>query len=204
VNRAAVHTIGASLAMGTLAACDAGPRDEAERPSEYGIRYLGDPILATNCARLEGPKDYNAHLVEAMQRVMSEWRHGYPPGVGISAPQVGAAVQVILTPVAGVTTVMLNPRIINRSEDQAYGTEGCLSIPGFYTSVKRHRWVAVEWEDAQWTTHFARIDGPGAMPHFEARVVQHEIDHLHGKQIIDGLQRQQRRRAERCVAELCA
>jgi peptide deformylase len=185
--------------------------DALAAASPYQIRYHGDPILSTPCERIASLEELPPGLVPAMKRIMGEWRHGYPPGVGISAPQVGAALCVILAPIDGATAVMINPRILEKSFAAGFGLEGCLSTPGFFTSVRRSLWVDVEWEDDAWTTHFRRIGFEGgALPmdckegrqQFEARVIQHEVDHLFGRQIVDGLPRQQRRRAERCVAGL--
>jgi peptide deformylase len=223
------HALGNLVAMGAaLSACErppAVPPSVRYAGAEFGIRYHGDPILETPCLRLASLEELPVGLVPAMQRIMGEWRHGFPPGVGIAAPQVGAALAVAIVTIDRIATVMLNPRIIGRSEDTAYMREGCLSIPGFYTSVRRHLWVDVEWEDLAWTTHFRRVGAvkpaplypsgtPGAflahnerceiarMHQFDARCVQHEVDHLVGKQITDDVPRPQRRAAERAVAKV--
>lgn len=221
---AALSHLGAMAIAASSVAVAKVPPSVRYAGADFRIRYHGDPILETPCERLTSRDSLPAGLVPAMQRIMGEWRHGYPPGVGIAAPQVGAALAVAIATLDGIPTVMLNPRIVGRSEETVYAREGCLSIPGFYTSIKRHVWVGVEWEDLAWTTHFRRVGAADPEPRypietaahrlahnercqvarkhqFDARCVQHELDHLVGKQITDGLQRQQRRAAERAVAK---
>ena len=77
---------------------------------------------------------------------------------------------------------MINPRIVERSEDQAEFFEGCLSLPGFSALVKRSRAVTVVCLDE--TGAERRIEASG----WYARILQHEIDHLDGRVYIDRME----------------
>jgi peptide deformylase len=117
-------------------------------------------------------------LLHAMVDTMRE-----APGVGLAAPQVGVDLRAIV-----VETVvqadgeaetfrlhqMLNPRIVWHSEALEEDQEACLSVPGLYGDVPRHVAVRVQGRDASGRAMTVEADG------FEARVFQHEIDHLDG------------------------
>ena len=113
-------------------------------------------------------------------------------GVGIAAPQVyeGASVFIVASrpndryPDAPSMEpeVVVNPEIIERSDDMVKGWEGCLSIPGIRGNVPRHRRIRVRYRT---------LDGAAVDREFEgfvARVFQHEDDHLHGLVFLDRLE----------------
>jgi peptide deformylase len=170
---------------------------------QYALRFYGDPLLTVPAtpidteARYPGDALILRSLATGMRRICAERRGG----VAIAAQQVGATLAVILTPVHGVRTVMVNPRIVTGrtgrkvwSRTMEIGPEGCLSVPDYWTNVERHTWVTVEFTPED-------LDGRVVvkLKDFEARAVQHELDHLAGRCIVDGATRQQRRHAERCV-----
>ena len=101
-------------------------------------------------------------------------------GVGIAAPQVGVNTRMAyITINKDQVFPMINPEILEMSEEMKEDTEGCLSLPGKWGPVKRATEVTVRFttpSDKQMTMKFKG---------FEARVVQHEIDHLNGKLFID-------------------
>jgi peptide deformylase len=164
----------------------------------YVLRYLGDPVLAQMCTPIDlaapGALAEVRAVAEGLRRVASEQRRA----VAIAAPQVGAPVQVILTPVKGLKTIMVNPVLTRKARSTSADLEGCLSIPEFWLHVPRRRWVAVEFtpEDLSERVTLRLVD-------FEARALQHELAHLDGQCIVGlaGVSRQQRRHAERCVAK---
>lgn len=101
-------------------------------------------------------------------------------GVGIAAPQVGVFKRCIVVNAEGNgATVYCNPEILEKSFRTAEGEEGCLSVPGVYGLVKRHKRVTVRavTRDAKVVT--LELDGLAAV------VWQHEIDHLNGVLFID-------------------
>ena len=109
------------------------------------------------------------------------------PGIGLAAPQVGVADRLLVmdcvkdpeaTP---EPMVLINPEIVETSEETGVYEEGCLSIPEQYADVERPVAVTVKW---------LGLDGQTRNEHFDglwATCVQHEIDHLNGKLFIDHL-----------------
>jgi len=99
-------------------------------------------------------------------------------GIGLAAPQVGVNLRVMVYNPDPRTrdeeTVFVNPRIISFSDDKDWQAEGCLSFPRIRGNVQRPVWVEVEAVDWEGNPFQRRIEG------FEARLFQHEYDHLDG------------------------
>lgn len=159
-----------------------------------------DPTLRKKCEPVEEIDDDLLELLDNMADTMYE-----APGVGLAAPQVGITKRVIvadikprerisdspedeeilLPPDRSELIELINPEIVF-SEGEAIGEEGCLSIPGFISDVKRKYEVVVEGYDR---------DGEPIQIECEdllARVLQHEIDHIDGILFIDRLSRLKR------------
>lgn len=106
-------------------------------------------------------------------------------GVGLAAPQVGLARRVVLVqlqiPQRPVLTCV-DPRILRSSADQVSGYEGCLSIRGVGGALDRARWVELSYYDLRGRRHSRRSVG------WEARIFQHEVDHLNGRLYVDLVQ----------------
>lgn len=106
-------------------------------------------------------------------------------GVGLAAPQVGLARRVVLVqlqiPGRPVLTCV-DPRIVRRSDAPLSGYEGCLSIRGVGGAVDRARWVELSYYDLGGRRHTRRSEG------WEARIFQHEVDHLNGRLYVDLVQ----------------
>lgn len=125
-----------------------------------------------------------------------------PKGVGLSAPQIGKNSNVFVTwlaknpdddPTEADLHVFINPRIVDHSKETTYGAdaddpilEGCLSIPGLYGPVPRWEWVKIEYETVN-SSQLPIVHSPLSIEKrierftdFDARVVQHEYDHLLG------------------------
>lgn len=110
-------------------------------------------------------------------------------GVGLAAPQVGLAIRMFVVDGNGLEEdypeclnfrrCMINPEILEESEETNVKDEGCLSIPGVYESVKRPEWIVVRYMDENFEQHEEKITG------FAARMTLHEYDHLDGKMFID-------------------
>lgn len=109
-----------------------------------------------------------------------------PKGVGLSAPQIGKNKNVFLTLEKETQiTFFLNPQITAVSKEMTLGQdeedepilEGCLSIPNIYGPVPRHEWIEVSFVTLKNNEFVAQS---GKYHDFTARVIQHEIDHLHG------------------------
>ena len=106
-------------------------------------------------------------------------------GIGLSAPQVGVNLRVIVIQLmsagklVGPVQEMINPVITNYSDDTMEYEEGCLSIPGEYIRINRPRSIHVKFQTLSGKYKKWFLKG------LEARIVQHEIDHLDGRLMTD-------------------
>jgi len=121
-------------------------------------------------------------LIEDMQLSMEQG----PGGVGIAAPQLGEMLRVVVVDCSlglhpcknNGRLLMVNPEIIYQS-GKILGREGCLSVPEWVATVSRSKKVTVRYQDISGEHHEVAAMG------FEARVIQHELDHLDGVLFID-------------------
>lgn len=153
------------------------PTEEQRRTAALQhIRQLGDPVLRTPSLDVDVFGDALADEVERMGEIMREAR-----GVGLAAPQLGSLRRLIIVrpDEDGATRALCNPEIVSYSDEQAVDEEGCLSLGELRFDVPRSTSIKVEAVDE--TGAPVQIDAEG----FEARVLQHEIDHLNGILIID-------------------
>lgn len=107
---------------------------------------------------------------------MKDTLHFSGNGVGLAAPQVGIAKRVIMlrpNRKLGIK-ILINPEIIEHSDVIETGDEGCLSYPGVRIDVDRWRYVTVRYEDER-----RRVKTRGFI-RYDARILQHELDHLNG------------------------
>jgi len=110
-------------------------------------------------------------------------------GVGLAAPQVGLSIRLFvidLTPMAeddasyaNYKKTFINPAIISFSEDTCSLEEGCLSVPDVHENVTRSNSIRIRYQDEHFVSHEETYEG------YEARVIQHEYDHLEGKVFTD-------------------
>ena len=109
------------------------------------------------------------------------------PGVGLAANQVGILKQIVTINFEDkennkkANYILFNPLIIQYSEETVVMEEGCLSLPEQYADVERPKEIVLEYIDENEKTIKRHIDG------YEARILQHEIDHLSGKLFVDYL-----------------
>lgn len=110
-------------------------------------------------------------------------------GLGISAPQVGVSERILIANFQYGKKVgdkyahvaLINAEIIGHSEEEVSGEEGCLSLPEIYASVKRFKDITVQYLDEKGREQILQLSN------LNARIVQHEIDHLDGKLFVDYL-----------------
>src|ERR1044072_470911 len=105
------------------------------------------------------------------------------PGIGLAAPQVGVSLKILVIDTSlgkdpAALHTMINPQFIER-EGMQLEEEGCLSIPGFTSTVARPKRVVVEGLNRQGETY--RLEGTGLL----ARALQHEVDHLNSCLFVD-------------------
>jgi peptide deformylase len=163
------------------------------------IVEVGNPILRRAARALSPPQIRSSEirrLIEDMRAVMHD-----APGVGLAAPQVGHSIQLAviedraqyhkdITPEQLAAKerqmvpfqVLINPRIVWQSEETREFFEGCLSLPGYTAIVRRARSVKVEFLDGEGNAR--SVDAKG----WYARILQHEVDHLHGSLYIDRME----------------
>jgi peptide deformylase len=157
------------------------------------VRTFGDPVLKTRALPVSRFDGELRKQVDWMRDLMEG-----ALGVGLAATQVGVVERVLVYRVELESPIVavINPEIEWRGEQTEIAEEGCLSIPGIHVDVERNlhlRVGAVDETGAPFT-----IEASG----FEARVLQHEIDHLDGVLMLDRTTREQRREAMRSWREL--
>jgi peptide deformylase len=156
------------------------------------VRKFGDPVLRATALPVER---FDAALAAEIER-MGELMHD-ALGVGLAATQLGVLHRVLVYKayVDDPLTALVNPVLEWTSEELEAGEEGCLSLPGVHVEVDRHARLCVSAKDA--TGEPVRIEAEG----LEARVIQHEIDHLDGVLILDRISREARKEAMRTMRE---
>jgi len=101
------------------------------------------------------------------------------PGVGLSAVQIGLLAQIFVANIKGKMQIFINPQITFLDNQKTAGVEGCLSLPGVEVVVPRYNRVRLKYIDINGNVQNLILKG------FNARVVQHEYDHLFGRLIVD-------------------
>jgi peptide deformylase len=156
------------------------------------VRKLGDPVLRATAVPVERFDDDLKAEVERMGELMQD-----ALGVGLAATQLGVLHRVLVYKayVEDPVTALVNPEIEWMSDELELGNEGCLSLPGVHVEVERHARMRVRGRDEAGDE--VELDAEG----FEARVIQHEIDHLNGVLILDRISREARKEAMRAMRE---
>lgn len=134
------------------------------------------PILRTKTKNVATVTKDILQLVGDMERTCND-----ADGLGIAAPQVGVSQRLCLAKINGKLTPLINPRITQRSDNVTSMEEGCLSLPGINVDVVRPVSIVVQYLDAAGKPQERALRG------MDARVVQHEVDHLEGILIVDYL-----------------
>jgi peptide deformylase len=137
------------------------------------IRKQGDPLLRQKTVPVSRFNSQLHQLLDDMIETMFK-----AEGIGLAAPQIGISKRIIVIRDEDKVMEIINPEIIE-SEGEIIDVEGCLSFPGLYGEVPRPARVEVKGLDR--TGRDIKISGQGLI----SRVLQHEIDHLHGILFID-------------------
>jgi peptide deformylase len=163
------------------------PEAEARRQLALTqIRQYPDPVLRMQAREVEGFDDDLASLVERMRHLLHDAN-----GIGLAATQVGVLRRVFLfLPDPEQDAVALvNPRIVESSDERVSDDEGCLSLQGVVVPVERDERVTVEASDPEGNEVRFELEG------LPARIAQHELDHLDGVLILDRTTPEGRREA---------
>jgi peptide deformylase len=156
------------------------------------VRQFGDPVLKSAARPVERFDAELREQVEQMGRIMED-----ALGIGLAATQLGKLQRVLVyrvepdSPVVGV----VNPQVEWRGEELETMEEGCLSLQGVHVDVERPVHVRVRAQDERGEPILVEASG------LEARVIQHEMDHLDGVLILDKTSRDQRKQAMRALRE---
>jgi peptide deformylase len=170
---------------------DADARAEAERLIRRDvalaqIRQYGDPVLRMRAAEVEEADDELRRITERMVGLMHE-----AEGVGLAATQVGILRRFFVCTVDGEDRVLVNPVVTPLGQETELDQEGCLSLGPIRVPVERAAKVKVDATDENGKPVSLELEGT------DARVVQHELDHLDGTLIIDRTEPDARREALR-------
>ncbi len=154
------------------------------------IRQYPDPVLRMRAREIEHFDDDLRHLIERMTALMDG-----ASGAGLAATQVGVLRRVfVFRPgEAAESVALVNPEIVERSEETDVDDEGCLSLQGVLVPVERHVTVTIAATDPRGADVRLALEG------FDARACQHEVDHLEGVLILDKTTDEARREALRTL-----
>jgi peptide deformylase len=161
-----------------------------QREARREIRVIGDPVLRE---RAHEVTEFDRSLRKFAKRMIRTMHDA--PGVGLAAPQVGVLQRLLVYDVHDEPQVLVNPMLDEYSDETEESDEGCLSVPGVTMPVERSVSVRVRGFDASGEPVDFRAEG------FEARVIQHENDHLDGVLIVDRTSRSARAAALRAMRE---
>ena len=182
-----------------------GPGDDADAVAELDpstrerraaalahVRSFGDPVLKSRAAKVT---NFGPQLEREAQQMVSIMRDAL--GVGLAATQLGIMHRLLVVQAGldATPTAIVNPELEWLSDTLAIAEEGCLSRPGITLDVERPLHARVRGRDVHGESLMVEASG------LEARVIQHEIDHLDGVLILDRTEREQRKGALRALRE---
>jgi peptide deformylase len=153
------------------------------------VRRYGDPVLRTKAKPVAGVTPEIRAIVDDMIETMYE-----EVGIGLAASQVGIPLRLMVVgdERGGRARALVNP-VITESGGEVTAEEGCLSLPGIFAQVTRAAWVQLEAHDLEGRPVSLQARG------LQARVFQHEMDHLDGILFIDRLEPLARDRIKRRI-----
>ncbi len=150
------------------------------------LRYFGDPILKSVC---EPVTVFNEKLEALVRDLVDSVK---PAGrAGLAAPQIGVGLRVFSYDVAGLTGYVVNPEIVELSEETHEINEGCLSVPELWFPTKRAMHAKVRGVDVR--NQPIEVEGEDVL----AQCLQHETDHLDGVLYLDRLTAERKKAAMR-------
>jgi peptide deformylase len=148
------------------------------------IRQYGDPVLRM---RAEEVTDFDDELREVSERMITLMHDA--EGVGLAATQVGILRRFFVCTLDGEDRLFVNPVVTALGEDTESDAEGCLSLGSVRVPVERLVRVRLAAQDVEGASVALELEG------YPARVVQHEVDHLDGKLMLDRTDTEARREA---------
>lgn len=142
----------------------------------YPIVLYGDPVLKKPAGDIPQGEDVKELIADMYETMYSA------SGVGLAAPQIGKSIRLFVIDSSpmheeegkGLKRAFINPEILEEEGEPWTFEEGCLSIPGIREDVKREPKIRIRYYDEDWNEHEEEFDD------IEARVIQHEYDHIEG------------------------
>ncbi len=150
----------------------------------YQIRTYGDPVLKSQAAKIRDVDGKVIRLVDDMFDTLIDSGNG----IALAAPQIGVQKQVVVWDLGDEPLAIVNPEIVESDGEWVFD-EGCLSIPGLYVEMLRPKTVLVRGVSLDGEIIEIEAD------ELEARMFQHEIDHLKGVLMFDRMTPEQRKEA---------
>jgi peptide deformylase len=147
------------------------------------VLQLGDPLLRLPAVKVEDPHSQEIHnLIRDLAETLAHWRFKTGYGRGIAAPQLGVSQRVIFLKLPGIEPwPLINPEIVDRSQETITVWDACLSFLSIFMQVERRRQITVRYQNPE-----------GEILEFDAgddrnlsELLQHEIDHLDGILALD-------------------
>jgi peptide deformylase len=170
---------------------DPETRARREAALRHVVKY-GDPALRARAREIDR---FDDALVEEARRMGHLMHDAY--GIGLAATQLGVMHRLLVyrTELEGQVAALANPVLEWASKEKETAEEGCLSLPTVVVEVERPVHVRVRAQDERGEPLLVEASG------LEARVIQHEMDHLDGVLILDKTSRDQRKQAMRALRE---
>jgi peptide deformylase len=156
----------------------------------YDIRLIGDPVLRQKAREISDIDGALVRLVNDMLETMYD-----APGMGLAAPQVGVQKRLFVWDVGTGPEAIVNPEIIE-SDGEWLFEEGCLSVPGLSWEIVRPKTIHIVGRDLDGNEVSFEAD------ELEARLFQHEMDHLEGTLLIERLDADTRKIALKTIRDL--
>ncbi len=165
----------------------------AAMTSPFDVRVYGDPVLRAVADEVTDIDGALAALADDMLATMYA-----EPGIGLAAPQIGVGKRLFVYDLGGEDgrdpKVIVNP-VITESDGEWFYTEGCLSVPGLSWEIRRPKLVHITGYDLDGNEVSVEAD------ELEARLFQHELDHLDGVLLVDHLEGDTKAEAMTAVRE---
>lgn len=149
----------------------------------YPILTYDNPILRQKSLNIEKGSKLN---INQLTNDMFETMHK-ANGIGLSAIQIGLPLNLFVIEAHSENIdldfkgIFLNPKIVKEWGPLTKLSEACLSLPSISAQVERFEYIELEWFDIEWKKHIEEFNG------IQARIIQHEYDHLNGNLFIDKL-----------------
>ncbi|MYJ30577.1 MAG: peptide deformylase [Acidimicrobiaceae bacterium] len=156
----------------------------------YDIRIIVDPVLRRRPADVDNVDGTLVRIVEGMVETMYS-----ADGIGLAAPQIGVQKRLFVWDMGDGPRTIVNPQIVESDGEWVYD-EGCLSVPGLTWEIVRPKEVHIVGRDLDGNEISVEAD------ELEARLFQHELDHLDGTLLIERLDDSTRKAALRTLREM--